>query len=483
MRVISRLRRGCAARAATVVRRRPASTVAATARPAGVEAMEERVLFATFLVTTTADSGTGSLRAAMQKANSSTGADVIQFRIGTGLKTIAPLSSLPHLTGPTTIDGSTQGGYAGKPLIEIRGDRAGTSTTGLVLRGGAGTVKGLIINRFGANGVMLLSKGGNTLKNCYIGTDASGNAAAGNKQKGIIVQSSGNTLGGTATTDRLVISGNGQSGVQFYTSAASGNRMLGSYVGTNAAGTAAVRNVATGVSIYQAANNTIGGTTSGARNVISGNGQNGIVVLGTGAKFNTILGNYVGTNAAGTARLGNAHYGIEISQPNNTVGGTTAGARNVISGNKYSGVVLWLASGSYNKVQGNYIGTDYTGKLDLGNSWRGIDVSSGSGNNLIGGATSAERNVISGNEQDGVRVYQGTNNRIQGNYIGVGSDGTKALGNGGDGCRLVQTKYCTVQSNRIGYNGGYAVHNGTSTGTKVTSNTLVSDVLFGVRQT
>ncbi len=77
----------------------------------------------------------------------------------------------------------------------------------------------------------------------------------------------------------------------------------------------------------------------------------------------------------------------------------------------------------------------------------------------------------------------GNNNRIQGNYIGIGSDGVQALGNGGDGCRLVQTKDCTVQSNKIGHNTGYAVHNGTSTGTKVTSNTLVNDVLFGVKQT
>ena len=490
MPLIHRLRRAAAARSAAA---RPASPTAParaaahTARPATMESMEERVLFATFLVTNTADSGGGSLRDAMRKANASSDSDLIQFKIGSGAKTITPGSSLPHLKYPTTLDATTQGGYAGKPLVELRGDRAGGSTSqGIVLRGGSSTVKGLVINRFGANGILMLDRGGNTVKNCYIGTDRTGSYAAGNLQKGIVVQSSGNTLGGTGSNDRLVISGNAQSGVQFYTSAASNNKMLNCYVGVDASGSKAVPNRATGVSIWQASSNTIGGTTSSSRNVISGNAQNGMVVQGSGARYNTVLGNYIGTNAAGTARLGNGHYGIEISQPNNTVGGASAGSRNVISGNKYSGVVLWLTSGNNCKVQGNYIGTDYTGKYDLGNYWNGIDVSSGSQNNLIGGSSSAERNVIAGNEQDGIRVYQGSTNNIRGNYIGIGSDGVKALGNARDGVRLVQTKYATVQYNKIGHNGSNAVHNGsggdTSIGTKLFGNTIINDTLYGIRQ-
>ncbi len=448
-----------------------------------VEMMEERVLFATFAVTTTADGGGGSLRDAMNKANISSDADVIQFKIGSGLKTITPSSGLPHLKYATTLDATTQGGYAGKPLVEIRGDRAGSGSNGIVLVGGGSTVKGLVVNRFGANGILVMSKGGNTIKNCYVGTDAGGTYAAGNRQKGIILQSSGNTVGGAGASDKVVISGNVQAGIQFYTSAASGNKLLGSYVGTNASGTAAVPNGASGVAIYQASSNTIGGTSSGARNVISGNNQNGIVINGSGAKYNTVLGNYVGTNAAGTAKVGNLNYGVEISQPYNTVGGSVAGSRNVISGNKYTGVVLWLSSGSNCKIQGNYIGTDYTGKYDLGNSWRGVDISNGSSNNLVGGASSAERNVISGNDHDGVRIYQGSGNRIQGNYIGLGSDGVKAVPNTGDGIRLVQTSTTTIQSNKIGHNGGYAVHNGTGSGTKMFGNTLINDVLFAIKQT
>lgn len=447
-----------------------------------VEEIEERVLFATFLVTNTANSGAGSLRDAMTKANSTSAADIIQFKIGSGAKTITPTSSLPQMKYPTTFDGTTQPGYSGKPLIEIRGDKAGSTTYGLVLTGGSSTIKGLVVNRFGGTGILVISKGGNTIKNCYVGTDLNGSYAAGNGNKGIIIQSSGNTIGGTSSSDRVVISGNKGGGIQFYTTAATGNKLLGCYVGVNASGTAGVQNVGTGVTLYQAPSNTIGGTSSGSKNVISGNTADGIVVNGSGAKYNTILGNYIGTNAAGTAKIGNANYGVEISQPYNTVGGTAPGSRNVISGNKYTGVVLWLSSGSYNKVLGNYIGTDYTGKYDLGNSWRGVDISSGSSNNIIGGASSAERNILSGNDHDGVRVYQGGNNKIQGNYIGLASDGIKSLGNSGDGIRLPSAKTVTITGNKIGNNGGAGVNATTSSGTKMYANTVINDTLVSIKQ-
>jgi hypothetical protein len=447
-----------------------------------VEGIEERILFATFLVTNTANTGAGSLRDAMTKANATSAADVIQFKIGSGAKTIAPTSPLPQMKYPTTFDGTVQGGYAGKPLIEIRGDKAGSTTYGLVLTGGSSTIKGLVINRFGGTGILTISKGGNTIKNCYVGTDISGAYAAGNGNKGIVIHSANNTIGGTSSSDKVVISGNKGGGIQFYTTSASGNKLLGCYVGTNASGTGGVQNIGTGVTCYQAPSNTIGGTSSGARNVISGNSADGIVVNGSGAKYNKILGNYIGTNAAGTGKIGNANYGVEISQPYNVVGGSVAGSRNVISGNKYAGVVLWLSSGSNNKVIGNYIGTDYTGKYDLGNVWRGIDISSGSSNNMIGGATSAERNVISGNDQDGVRIYQGSNNKIQGNYIGFGSDGSKSLGNTGDGVRLPSANTVSIMGNKIGNNGGAAVNATTSSGTYMTSNTIVNDSLVSIKQ-
>jgi hypothetical protein len=451
-------------------------------RPALVESFEPRVLFSTFVVSNTADSGSGSLRDAMTRANSSSDADVIQFKIGSGLHTIAPKSALPQLKYPTTLDGTTQGSYAGKPLIEIRGDSAGSGSNGIVLVGGSSTVKGLIVNRFGANGILVITKGGNAIKNCWVGTDSSGSYAAGNKQKGIILQSSSNTVGGTSTADRVVISGNVQAGIQFYTSAASGNKLLASYVGTDYSGSKAIPNGGSGVAVNSGASNMIG--WSGApRNVISGNSQDGVVINGSGAKYNTVENNYIGLNASGNAKIGNANYGVEISQPSNTVGGTTSADRNVISGNKYTGVVLWTSSANACKVIGNYIGTDATGMLDLGNVWRGVDISSGSYNNIIGGATSSERNVIAGNDQDGVRIYQGSANHVESNYLGIAADGSKALPNTGDGVRLTQTSTALIDYNKIGYNGGYAIFNGTSSGTIAHANTLVNDALFSIKQT
>jgi hypothetical protein len=133
-------------------------------------------------------------------------------------------------------------------------------------------------------------------------------------------------------------------------------------------------------------------------------------------------------------------------------------------------------------VQGNYIGTDYTGTKDLGNAWRGIDISNGSSNNVIGGATSAERNVISGNDHDGVRLYQGSNNKIQGNYIGLAANGSSALPNAQDGVRLIECSTTSITGNRIGYNGGYGVNNWGGSGTTMSGNTLVSDALLSIRQ-
>ena len=170
------------------------------------------------------------------------------------------------------------------------------------------------------------------------------------------------------SADRNVISGNGNAGVFFYTTAANHNTVIGNYVGTDATGAKAIGNANAGVQVNGGTDNTIGGTTAGARNVISGNKKDGVLMVTDGTQRNTVLGNYIGTNAAGNARLGNGWYGVEISQPNNLVGGTTSAARNVISANGYAGVVLYLTSSTANKVEGNYIGTDATGTKDLGNS-------------------------------------------------------------------------------------------------------------------
>src|SRR3989454_5779697 len=134
-------------------------------------------------------------------------------------------------------------------------------------------------------------------------------------------------IGGTASGAGNLISGHDR-GIWITGSDAGNNQVQGNLIGTNAAGTDAINN-GTGVSIESLSfGNLIGGAQAGARNVISANGE-GIHISSAG---NIVQGNFIGTNAAGTAALGNG-TGVLVTEPNNTIGGTTPGAGNVISGN------------------------------------------------------------------------------------------------------------------------------------------------------
>ena len=439
------------------------------------EAVEDRTMFNTYTVTTTADSGTGSFRAAIQAANSHSGADTINFKITSGDAVITPTTQLPQLTDQVTIDASTQSGYLNKPVVRIDGSKCGGY--GLAIRGGNSTVKALDITTF-STGILIMGGNNNTVKGCQIGIDRGG-SLHGNTDKGIIVQSAGNTIGGTAALDRNIISGNKNAGIQLYTSAAKNNTIIGNYIGTNISGTGAIQN-GSGVVINGGSYNTIGGTSSGSRNLISGNNGDGVVMNNSGSTNNTVIGNYIGTDVTGTKALANTMYGVEISQGYNRVGGTTAGERNVISGNGNSGVVLWLSSGSHNTVSGNYIGTNAAGSAKIPNVWSGIEVSSGSSYNTIGGSTSGAGNVISGNTEQGVKIYQGSNNGIIGNTIGWSADRKIALGNGHDGIQFVYCSSSFATNNYIGNNGASGIANLGGSNTE-SSNTIINDTLYNLK--
>jgi hypothetical protein len=164
--------------------------------------------------------------------------------------------------------------------------------------------------------------------------------------------------------------------------------------------------------------------------------------VGGAADGNRVQGNFIGTDSAGHAHLGNAVGLVMLSKAtgNNTIGGTTPGARNVISGNTADGVVLLDAGTGHNLLEGNFIGTDPTGAAGLGNGGDGVLIMDGAGNDTFappgGGAIG---NVISGNGGDGVLISgPGTGgNLLQGNYIGTNAAGTSALGNGGDGVLIM----------------------------------------------
>src|SRR5262249_40310635 len=142
--------------------------------------------------------------------------------------------------------------------------------------------------------------------------------------------------------------------------------IIGNLIGTDATGLNALGNGQNGILIIAASFVTIGGTAAGSRNVISGNAFNGIGFSET-PSFLVIQGNYIGTDATGVDALGNGVDGIGGAQFKNTIGGTATGAGNVISGNKRFGINL-DSDGTSNLVQGNFVGTDFTGTRPLGNA-------------------------------------------------------------------------------------------------------------------
>jgi hypothetical protein len=155
-----------------------------------------------------------------------------------------------------------------------------------------------------------------------------------------------------------------------------------------------------------------------ARNVISGNDEDG-VLIDNGSSGNQVLGNYIGTDASGSVGLGNTRVGVRISDASsNTVGGTTAQAGNVISGNGRNGVAILGSMSSSNLVQGNFIGTDAGGRAALGNARRGVLINNQASDNAIGGTADGAGNVIANNLEEGAHVrISGVGNSILRNSI------------------------------------------------------------------
>jgi titin len=418
----------------------------------GLEALEGRWLPSTFLVLNTNDAGAGSLRQAILDANASPGSNEIDFAIGNGgAQTIRPTSPLPALTNPVVIDGTTQPGFAGSPLIDLDGANFTTpavSTSGLVIRADNSTVKGLAITGFTTarnpddpsdfpppSPGLLIQGNGDVVQGNYLGIDTSGTRSVGN-DFGLAIYNASNTLvGGTDPGTGNVISGNGR-GV--YAQGTTGGVFQGNYVGTNPTGTAAMRNFVIGLDII-GSDNLIGGTTAAARNLISGNTTTGVTINGSS---NRVQGNYIGTDVTGTRALPNG-TGVDSQGSGMTgglIGGTDPGAGNLISGNEY-GILL---RGQGDVVQGNTIGTDVSGTQALGNTY-GVYLQSAS-HNQIGGTASGAGNLISGNfgsgafSGGGTGVYitsagsrhppPSTDNVVQGNRIGTDASGTHALRNG-----------------------------------------------------
>ena len=394
---------------------------------------------------------------------------------------------LPGLTGATeagilindpsdplqTSSGNTIGGTAAGAGNVISGNMGG----GIVFAGGDVT--------------------GNLVAGNFVGTNLQGNAAVGNTGGGVVIESgaSANTIGGLAGSSGNLISGNTGDGVAIIDSGTTDNVVAGNLTGLNASGTRPLGNGDDGIGIGGGATgNTIGGTAAGAGNVASGNNGSGIDITGAQTNFNVVVGNFAGTNAAGTAAVANQNAGILIQSgaQDNTIGGSAAADRNLVSGNVLAGIAFYLAGasgnvaegnwvglnaggtgtianlagisftdgasgdtatdnvvsgntlggifiGAYetstgssgNLVQGNLIGTDPTGMVALGNVAAGVLIFAASTGNTIGGTASGAGNVISGNTGAGVEISGSgtTGNVVAGNLIGTDVTGTQAIAN------------------------------------------------------
>lgn len=471
---------------------------------------------ASMTVTTTNDSGTGSLRQGILDANASLGFDTISFNIpGSGVHTIDLQSVLPPITDPVTIDGYTQPGAQPNTLaqgsnatlrIELNG--AGilsfNPVFGLKITGGNSTVRGLVINRFGYDSAstgqfypafVLETQGDNVIEGNYIGTDAAGVTNLGNGGNGVDINNTAdNTIGGTTPAARNVISGHGDAAVKITGPSARRNSVQGNYIGTNANGTAAIGNLH-GVIIAEGADNVIGGTGVGTGNIISGNRSMGIAIYGPGMTRNRVQGNFIGTDAGGTIDLGNGHHGIQIVDAVGTmIGGTVPAARNLISGNDFSGIHLgYIGQGDTreNVIQGNFIGTDVSGSTDLGNGQSGLSLA-GATTTIIGGTVAGAGNLIAGNDLHGIVIRHETTQGtvIQGNIIGPQSVTSASVGNAGDGIHIEDAPNTTIggwtpdAGNVIAYNQGNGVSVDDSrysaTGNAIASNAIFANNLLGI---
>ena len=175
-----------------------------------------------------------------------------------------------------------------------------------------------------------------TITGNVIGTNLGGSAPLANGSGVVIDSSIGALVGGLTSTPGTgagnLISGNAGDGV-LITGLASGNVVEGNLIGTDSLGTSAIGNGNDGVDIASgASNNTIGGTTASARNVIDSNSGDGVAILGVGVTGNVVSGNYIGLKADNSGRLQNATYQVFVQANGNTIGGTTSGQRiNVIA--------------------------------------------------------------------------------------------------------------------------------------------------------
>jgi Calx-beta domain len=317
-----------------------------------------------------------------------------------------------NLVEANSIGGAPEGGYVfgnGRPGNSADGVRIDDAPDNQV--GGLTAADGNVISSNQGAGVYVTGADamGNTIENDIIGLTATGTAVLGNNGAGVATYSPGTLIGpGNVISANLL-------GILISGASATGVIVRDNLVGTDSTGSADLGNAQYGIEIDSASGNTIGGDTAAAQ-VISGN-LVGIEINGGTSTQNLIQGNLIGTDKSGTADLGNSNEGILIEGAHgNTVGGTTSAARNVISANQW-GIRVDGSTAALNLIEGNYVGTDINGTAELGNEINGIIVSNNASNNTIGGTAAGQGNTIAYNVAAGVSIESGTGDSILSNSI------------------------------------------------------------------
>jgi hypothetical protein len=387
--------------------------------------------------------GTGlcSLVDAIAFANVHPGSDAIHFNIpGGGTRTILPSAPVPALTDDAgvTIDGFTQPGASPNTLpvgnntvwrVRLSAASVMTPGSGILIQSDNNVVRGLMLEKW-SDGVRITSASGNQIGGNLLGSEPEG----GGNGFGVFLEAgaSANRVGGTTPADRNVMSRNSY-GIYVTDVGTSNNLIQGNLIGLTSSG--AVGQNSRGITIVNGSNsNVVGGTLPGAGNVISGNELIGIEMAFSSG--NRIEGNFIGTTADGLAAPPTFFYaqyqgGVAISSEShdNAIGGNQPGAGNLISGNGQA-VLMNGFNVTGNRVEGNRIGTNAAGTAAIPNG-RGVGIGFNARGNIVGGTSPAQRNIISGNDGEGVLLDGScTENAVIGNFIGVDISGSAPLGNG-----------------------------------------------------
>ncbi len=343
---------------------------------------------------------------------------------------------------------------------------------------------GVFISSFGSGGT-------NRVQGNFIGTDVTGTIALGNRGFGIQTAGENILVGGTTAGASNIVSGTTGT-LPFFVGAGInpvggiGVLVQGNRVGTNVSGTAALPNTRNGIYVSSANFDTIGGIVPTARNIISGNGGDGVDIGAAGLTPDMkILGNFIGTNAAGNAAIPNGGFGLKISQQNQNL----LIDQNVISGNSGGGLQFCCKNGTASSViSNNLIGTDATGANALGNNGIGLSISSGGTSGFTRDATFTGNTIVA-NASHGIFSDNSASLIFQNNFIGTNSSLSQTMGNGGDGIRAIGAFRSSQiggasAGNTIAFNGGnginLAVQDISSTENRISGNSIFSNGGLGI---